>query len=115
MDKMSKLMMLAMAIPDGYFGDYLDALFLAKEKHADRFPHLPTWDEMDKAICNSTDPGYYSRWEIEPLEFITRNKLDFLRGNIIKYIMRYDMKGGIEDLRKARVYLDKLIESAEKD
>jgi hypothetical protein len=34
----------------------------------------------------------------------------FLRGNVIKYIARYPEKGGIEDLRKARHYLDKLIE-----
>lgn len=34
----------------------------------------------------------------------------FLRGNAIKYLARADDKGGVEDLRKARHYLDKLIE-----
>lgn len=34
----------------------------------------------------------------------------FLRGNCIKYLARCDDKGGVEDLRKARHYLDKLIE-----
>jgi len=34
----------------------------------------------------------------------------FLRGSIIKYIARYKDKGGVDDLRKARVYLDRLIE-----
>jgi len=34
----------------------------------------------------------------------------FLQGNAIKYIARWKDKGGIEDLRKARHYLDKLIE-----
>lgn len=34
----------------------------------------------------------------------------FLRGNAIKYLARYNHKGGVEDLRKARHYLDKLIE-----
>lgn len=34
----------------------------------------------------------------------------FLRGNVIKYIARCNEKGGAEDLRKARHYLDKLIE-----
>jgi Protein of unknwon function (DUF3310) len=34
----------------------------------------------------------------------------YLRGNIIKYLARYTNKGGIEDLRKARHYLEKLIE-----
>lgn len=56
-------------------------------------------------------PHHYSRWEIEPWDFILANKLDFIRGNIIKYLMRYDVKNGYEDLVKARVYLDKLISS----
>ena len=34
----------------------------------------------------------------------------FLRGNAIKYLARYPDKGGVEDLRKARHYLDALIE-----
>jgi hypothetical protein len=34
----------------------------------------------------------------------------FLRGNVIKYIARYPHKGGVDDLRKARQYLDMLIE-----
>lgn len=37
----------------------------------------------------------------------------FLRGNAIKYIARCDDKGGIEDIKKARHYLDKLIEISE--
>lgn len=35
----------------------------------------------------------------------------FLRGNAIKYLARYDNKGGVDDLRKARHYLDKLIDA----
>ena len=34
----------------------------------------------------------------------------FLRGNVIKYVARYDEKGGKIDLQKAKHYLDKLIE-----
>ena len=34
----------------------------------------------------------------------------YLRGNVIKYVARCDDKGGIDDLRKAKHYLDKLIE-----
>jgi len=34
----------------------------------------------------------------------------FLRGNVIKYVARYDDKGGKTDLQKAKHYLDKLIE-----
>jgi hypothetical protein len=34
----------------------------------------------------------------------------FLWGNVIKYVARWQDKGGVEDLRKARHYMDKLIE-----
>lgn len=39
--------------------------------------------------------------------------MGFLRGNAIKYLARCDVKGGLEDLRKSRHYIDKLIEVAE--
>jgi hypothetical protein len=54
-------------------------------------------------------PYHYQRWAIEPLVFIMENNLNFQQGNIIKYVMRYDEKNGIEDLRKAREYLDRWI------
>ena len=37
----------------------------------------------------------------------------YLQGNIIKYLWRYRYKNGIEDLKKARFYLDKLITTKE--
>lgn len=39
----------------------------------------------------------------------------FLQGNVIKYIARYKDKDGLQDLKKARHYLDKLIEFLEND
>jgi len=39
----------------------------------------------------------------------------FAVGNVIKYISRYRKKNGLEDLRKSRWYLDKLIEMLEKE
>jgi len=57
-----------------------------------------------------TNPNHYSRWVIEPIVFIRANKIDALRANIIKYIMRYDAKDGLEDLDKAQQYLSWLRE-----
>ena len=58
-----------------------------------------------------TKPEHYcAGYNIEPLDYIQKNGLDFLEGNIIKYVSRYDMKGGVKDLEKARFYLDRLIE-----
>ena len=58
-----------------------------------------------------TNPKHYDKvgFGIQPLEYITANELDFLEGNIIKYVSRYPHKGGVNDLLKARTYLEKLI------
>ncbi len=57
-----------------------------------------------------TNPTHYNERKMEPLDYIIANELDFLEGNIIKYITRYTYKGGVNDLLKARTYLEKLIE-----
>lgn len=69
------------------------------------------YQPRDKSVASSTptSPAYYSRFKIQPLDFIAANKLDFLTGNIIKYVMRHDTKNGLEDLEKAKVYLERLI------
>ena len=41
----------------------------------------------------------------EPLEFFSKNNIPFTKANVCKYVLRYDMKGGIEDLQKAMHYL----------
>ena len=58
------------------------------------------------------NPTHYhkSGLGIEPLDYIIANKMDFLQGNIIKYVTRFPFKGGVGDLIKAKKYLEKLIE-----
>jgi hypothetical protein len=53
---------------------------------------------------------HYKDKSIQPWDYIVANKLGYLEGNIVKYVSRWKDKGGIDDLRKARHYLDKLIE-----
>jgi hypothetical protein len=53
---------------------------------------------------------HYKTMPIQPWDFIITNKLGFLEGNIVKYVCRWQSKGGLEDLRKANHYLAKLIE-----
>ena len=55
-------------------------------------------------------PKHYTNGKIEPIDYIIGNGMDYLEGNIIKYISRYKFKNGIEDLHKARFYLNMLIE-----
>lgn len=56
---------------------------------------------------------HYKTLAIQPWEIIVANNLDFFQGNIIKYVMRYKSKNGLEDLKKARHYLDHEIERLE--
>lgn len=53
---------------------------------------------------------HYLKCEIQPIDYIYRNNIPFIEGNIIKYVTRWRSKGGIDDLKKARHYLDMLIE-----
>ena len=55
-------------------------------------------------------PKHYTQGNIDVWDFIVDKKLDFLEGNIIKYVVRWKNKNGIEDLKKAQAYLNKLIE-----
>ena len=63
-------------------------------------------------------PSHYTHGGIECIEAIKASMTaggfcDYCKGNIIKYIWRWRDKGGVEDLRKASVYLDWLINAAD--
>lgn len=54
--------------------------------------------------------GDHYRGAIQTWDYIVANDLGFLEGNIVKYVTRFRKKNGVQDLEKARHYLDKLIE-----
>lgn len=54
--------------------------------------------------------GHYKNFPIQPVEFIYKNRIDYLEGNVIKYVCRHPTKNGVEDLKKARHYIDLIIE-----
>ena len=58
--------------------------------------------------------NHYKSMEIQPIEFIMKNNLGYCEANVVKYVSRWKAKNGIEDLRKARHYIDLLIESETK-
>lgn len=69
---------------------------------------------MDTSVNpNVISPNHYDRWKIEPITFIMENELPFAVGNVVKYVMRAPYKNGVEDLQKAKRYLDFLINQAE--
>ena len=57
----------------------------------------------------ATDPVHY-HFDIEPFDYIHDNQMGFAEGNVVKYITRWRYKeNGIEDLYKAKQYIDMLI------
>ena len=65
---------------------------------------------MSKATKTQVGGNHYSKYEIQPIEFITKNKIPYIEGNIIKYICRWRDKNGVEDLNKALHYIELLKE-----
>jgi Cdc6-like AAA superfamily ATPase len=53
---------------------------------------------------------HYRKMKIQPIEFIHANELDFLQGNVIKYITRHKNKNGAADVRKALHYCQLILE-----
>lgn len=68
---------------------------------------------------NVNHPAHYTSGTIETIKVI-QDKMTaemfegFCVGNVIKYVTRYRKKNGVEDLKKARWYLDKIIETISK-
>jgi len=61
-------------------------------------------------VKENVSPDYYARYDIEPISFIMRNNIPYAEGNVIKYVLRHDMKGGKEDIDKAIRYLEMIKE-----
>lgn len=59
--------------------------------------------------------SHYKDLEIQPIDYIMGNSLGYCEGNVVKYVSRWRDKGGIEDLRKAKHYIDFLIASEVKE
>lgn len=55
-------------------------------------------------------PKHYNQGNIEPIDAIEDWKLPYHLGNVVKYVSRFQHKGGIQDLEKARWYLSRYIE-----
>lgn len=71
---------------------------------------------MDNAVEH---PSHYTHGGIECIEAIKASMspggfVDYCKGNVLKYIWRWETKGGLQDLQKAQVYLGWMIETAEK-
>lgn len=69
---------------------------------------------------NNINPSHYRKGKLETIENIKNSMseseyIGFLKGNIYKYVARYEEKNGIEDLEKAKWYINKLIDAEKED
>jgi hypothetical protein len=69
-------------------------------------------DDTIKPSANDTQVGgtHYYKMNIQPIDFIYANNIPFMEANVIKYVCRHDSKNGLQDLEKAKHYIDLLIE-----
>ena len=65
---------------------------------------MTAWDQQ---VAGS----HYKDLPIQPAEFLQVNNVPWLEANVMKYVMRWRDKIGVEDVRKARHYLDMLMET----
>ena len=73
--------------------------------HKDDFRGI-TYDSLEKQVGGK----HYKNFRIQPAQFINENKLLFAEGNAIKYICRHSFKGKEEDIKKAILYLEMILE-----
>lgn len=71
----------------------------------------PIFTEYIKAPTSDQVGGnHYKNLKIQPTEFIHANNIPFIEGCVIKYLVRHREKNGLEDLKKAKHYIDLLIQ-----
>ena len=71
-------------------------------------------EKRRKEITDKINPTYYGTG-LDVIDFCQKNNLDFMQGNVIKYVTRYKEKNGKEDLLKARKYIDRIIKENYKE
>ena len=67
-------------------------------------------DSVQQASRRQIGGNHYKDCVIQPTEYIVKNKLDFLEGNVVKYITRHKTKRQEEDIRKVIHYCELILE-----
>lgn len=77
------------------------------EEHQERYSQM-----IRRAGALDVQEGgdHYRKNKIQPVEYIHKNGIDFLAGNIIKYATRYKDKNGAEDIRKIIHYAELILQ-----
>ncbi|CAI1022252.1 DUF3310 domain-containing protein [Serratia ficaria] len=86
----------------------------------DAWDNIPQPQVVSKPADNVNHPSHYTQAGIECIDAIaaaTSGKTGIEAvcvANVIKYLWRYELKNGVEDVKKARWYIDRLISEMEK-
>ena len=64
----------------------------------------------EKATGKQVGGEHYKNLKIHPVDYIYQNNLDFLEGNIIKYVTRHRQKGQSKDIRKVIHYAELILQ-----
>lgn len=67
-------------------------------------------EKQANALENQQGGNHYRKRAIQPIEYIHANNIPFAEGNVIKYVTRWRDKDGMKDLKKAKHYIELLIE-----
>lgn len=68
----------------------------------------------ESALDSQIGGNHYKDLAIQPVEYVHRNGIGYMEGCAIKYLTRWRSKGGIQDLEKAKHFIDLLIELEQK-
>ena len=83
---------------------------------SDRMPiDIEDTQAVPSALRTQVGGGHYKAMKIQPLEYCHANNVGKIEGDVIAYVSRWKLKGGVEDLKKARHELDILIELEMRD
>lgn len=72
------------------------------------------WDKV-RALTRQVGGSHYQDFVIQPVEFCHVNNIPYIEATAIKYLCRWRKKNGIEDLKKAKHFIEMLIEMETKD
>ena len=88
--------------------------YIEEQERIESLKHQSQLAKKPRANEQQIGGAHYAVKAIQPWDYIIDNNLGYLEGNVVKYVSRWKDKGGIEDLKKAQHYLQKLIEVTEK-
>lgn len=102
---------------NGFNEYYIDDLSVTKEEYEKEFKEFEErWAkslaESQEVLASQLQIGgnHYKDFIIQPAEFCYVNSIPYLEATAIKYLCRWKKKGGVQDLEKAKHFIDLLIE-----